>query len=193
MAREAARAELGIGRDEFVAGWVGRLSAEKGPDVMVDAVSVLAPMGIRFSMVGDGRLGDALRRRAAMRGVTPYIRWHGVVPEAARYLPAFDVLTLSSRTEGTPIVLFEAMAAGVPVVATAVGGIPDVVSDREALLVPPGDLAALTRAILQVRDDPVAAEIRATQARERLGHDFAAGPWIERHLAIYRTMTRGIV
>ena len=71
--------------------------------------------------------------------------------------PAFDVFVLSSRTEGTPIALFEAMAAGIPVVASAVGGVPDVVSSREALLVNPEDPAALAAAITETLENPAAA------------------------------------
>src|SRR5690606_15843008 len=96
------------------------------------------------------------------------VHWHGVVTGAGRYLRAYDVLVISSWTEGTPIVLLEAMAAGVPVVTTAVGGIPDVVSDAEAVLVPPGDVQAMAAAfgsILGGSSD--AARVRADAARAR--------------------------
>ena len=84
------------------------------------------------------------------------------------------------------MVLFEAMAAHVPVVATAVGGVPDVVSDTEALLVPPERPDALARAIEAVRDDPDAARTRAAAAAKRLSTEYAVGPWVERYAAVYR-------
>ena len=110
----------------------------------------------------------------------------GQIADAARLIPAFDVLVLSSRTEGTPIVLFEAMAARVPVVATAVGGVPDVVGEREALLVPPDRPDALARAIASVREDPGSARARAAAAATRLATEYAVGPWVERYAAVYR-------
>jgi len=187
-ARGDARRALGLEGEGFRAGWVGRLSIEKGPDVMVDAITVLGPQGVRLSLIGEGVMRDVLQRRAASRGVAGYISWHGAVREAGRLLAAFDVLVLSSRTEGTPMVLLEGMAAGVPVVATAVGGVPDVVGADEALLVPPGDLPALSAAILAVRDQPEQARARAGRARERLLREFAAEPWVARHVDLYRAL-----
>ena len=108
---------------------------------------------------------------------------------AARQFAAFDVFVLSSHTEGTPIVLFEAMAAGVPIVASRVGGVPDVVSSAEAVLVPPGDPVALAEAIRSIYRDDAAARARAQRARGRLLADFTVPPWITRYDAIYRLVT----
>ena len=187
-ARAPARKLLGVEAEGFRVGWVGRLSPEKGPDVMVNAITVLGPQGVCLSMVGDGGMREALLRLAAQRSAASYISWHGAVPDSARLMPAFDALVLSSRTEGTPMVLFEAMAAGVPIVATRVGGVPDVVGPAEALLVPSDDLPELARAVLQVRDHPQEARERANRARERLAGAFAAGPWAERHVELYRAL-----
>src|SRR5919204_2015888 len=114
--RATAREALGVGENGFRIGWVGRLSAEKGPDVIVDALARLTDLPITLSMVGDGRERGSLGAHARQLGIERRIRWHGVVPDAARLFAAFDAFVLSSRTEGTPIVLFEAMAAGVPII-----------------------------------------------------------------------------
>jgi glycosyltransferase involved in cell wall biosynthesis len=128
----------------------------------------------------------SLDAQAGALGLNGRIRWHGVVPDSARVLGAFDVCVLSSRTEGTPMVLFEAMAAGVPVVATAVGGVPDVVSSREAVLVPSDDPVVLADRIRDLYDNAGPARERARAARARLERDFAVAPWLARYEAIYR-------
>jgi glycosyltransferase involved in cell wall biosynthesis len=187
--RAAARARLGVASDGVRIGWVGRLSPEKGADVLVDAVAHLRhSTRVPVSVVGDGADGAALRARAAERGVGEQITWHSTVPNAGRLLPAFDVLVLSSRTEGTPMVVLEAMAAGVPIVATRVGGIPDILSPREALLVQSEDPTALARAIDAVLAEPSSAMTRARAARCRLDTDFALAPWLTRYEAIYRQL-----
>ena len=191
LSREGARAALGLEARGRRIGWAGRLSAEKGPDVILDALARLDDSSVRLSILGDGPEARALRQRTAAAGVQERVTWHGVVPDAGRLLPAFDVFVLSSRTEGTPIVLFEAMAAGVPVVATAVGGVPDVVSGREALLVPPSDAAALAAAISAVLRDPTSARQRALAAGRRLAEGFAVGPWLARYESLYRSLVAG--
>ena len=105
---------------------------------------------------------------------------------------AFDVFVLSSRTEGTPIALFEAMAAGVPIVATRVGGVPDVVSPLEAALVPAEDPVALAAEIRAIYRDPATGQRRARAARARLERDFSVAPWLDRYEAIYRLVSAGV-
>jgi glycosyltransferase involved in cell wall biosynthesis len=184
--RGAARRAVGLPRDGFAIAWVGRLSHEKGPDVLVDALPHLHDLPLVASAVGEGVLRVSLQARARALGLNGRIRWHGAVQDVARVLPAFDAFVLSSRTEGTPMVLFEAMAAGVPIVATAVGGVPDVVSPAEAVLVAPGDPIALAAAIRDVYRDPATAQMRARHARARLEREFGVAPWLERYEAIYR-------
>jgi len=131
-----------------------------------------------------------LKVRAREQTIGDRICWAGVLPEAARYLRAFDVVVLSSRSEGTPIVLLEAMAAGVPVVATRVGGIPDVVTEQEAVLVDPEDPRALSRAMTMVRDAPEQAGRRAKRARGRFDEVASTKEWAQRHLELYRELAK---
>jgi len=187
LARAESRALLGLAPDEVVIGWVGRLSREKGLDVLLDAL-VQVPRAT-LSVLGTGNQHGPLLSQAGRLGITGRIRWHGLVPDAARLYQAFDLFVLSSRTEGTPIALFEAMAAGVPVVATAVGGVPDVVTEAEALLVPSASPDALARAIASVLEQPEAARERAAAARQRLQTRFALQPWLDRHETMYREIS----
>lgn len=190
LERSGARRALGIPDGRFHVGWVGRLSREKGADVTIEALTHLADVPVTVSLLGVGREGRALRKQAQRLGVGDRVVWHGLVPAAGALFRGFDVFVLSSRTEGTPVVLFEAMAAEVPVVATRVGGVPDVVSDAEALLVAPGDPAALAAAIRSVWQDPQGAARRAAAARVRLGRDFAVEPWVAAYDAIYASVCR---
>ena len=174
----------------FHIGWIGRLSREKGPDVLLDALSQMGDVPWKATFIGTGPLLEELMVRAREGDTDDRIGWAGVLPEAARYLRAFDVVVLSSRSEGTPIVLLEAMAAGVPVVATRVGGIPDIVTEQEAVLVDPEDPRALSRAITMVRDAPEEASRRAGRARARFDEVASTKEWAQRHLELYRELAR---
>jgi glycosyltransferase involved in cell wall biosynthesis len=191
LAPAAARRALGVAEVGRRVGFVGRLTREKGPDVFVRAAALVTAASVQFSVIGDGRERAALERMAAALGLTDRITWHGAVPDAGRLLGAFDVLAMSSRTEGTPILAFEAMAAGVPLVATAVGGVPEVVTAAEATLVPSDAPARLAAALDDAWRDPDGARRRADAARRRLDGQFAAGPWLDAYAAIYRTAAEG--
>jgi glycosyltransferase involved in cell wall biosynthesis len=141
--------------------------------------------------MGDGSEREALQGQAERLGISRLLRWHGSVAGADRWFAAFDTFVLSSRTEGTPLVLLEAMAAGVPIVATAVGGVPSVVSNAEAALIPPQNPDALAVAIRNIFRDREEAAARAARATRRLAERFAIAPWIERHDAIYREARNG--
>jgi glycosyltransferase involved in cell wall biosynthesis len=183
--RVAARKKLNVEPAGFRVGWVGRLSAEKGPDVFIDAVGAVGPSDIKVSIIGDGREHAALVERAARAGVAARIQWHGLVPFAERVLRAFDVLVLSSRTEGTPMVLLEAMAAGVPIIATTVGGVPHMLSPSEATLVEPERADLLAAAIRDCIANPAAASARARAASDRVERDYGASRWTAQHIALY--------
>ena len=185
LAREEARNRLGIDPSAAVVGWVGRLTAEKGPDVAVEALARARPE-VTLSVLGAGHLEPSLQARARELGIGPRIRWHGVVADAWQYFRAFDAWCLSSHTEGTPISLLEAMAAEIPIIATRVGGVPDVVRDGEALLVPPGDPDALARAM----NDALANDqsVRIGAARKRLQVEFGLEQWLEEYEKVYRDL-----
>ena len=189
LSREDARRALGIDDSCFRMGWVGRLTREKGGDVLLHALRRLSDLPVRVSILGTGRDAAWLRERARRLGVGCRITWHGMVPKAAQLFDAFDLFVLSSRTEGTPIVLFEAMAARIPIVATRVGGVPDVVDETGAVLVPPDDPAALAAAIRTVFSDRRAARGRALRAHERLMNEFATPRWLAAYVDVYRVVS----
>ena len=184
LSRKQARQRLGIPDDRLVAAWIGRLSAEKGPDVALDSLAHCETQW-HLSMVGDGREGPRLRDQAVSLGVVDRVTWHGALPNAGNLLPAFDALILSSRTEGTPIVLFEAMQAQVPIVATRVGGVPDVLSSADAILVPPDMPRAIASGLDAIARDQKAAGRRAAHSRQRLSESFEQRTWLARVSAVY--------
>lgn len=188
LAREAARAVLGLRTAGPFLGWVGRLSHEKGADVFVEALGQVADLPWEAVIIGEGGARAALEARVGALGLGGRVRWLGLVPDAGRSMAAFDAYVLSSRTEGTPVALLEAMAAAVPVVATAVGGVPDVVSEREAWLVPPESPGRLAGALRELLTAPDLGAGRGLAGRERLLQGHAAGPWLDRHEALYRSL-----
>ena len=186
IAAPEARARLGAAAGDFHLAWIGRLSEEKGPDVLLAALALLPDRSWTASVVGDGPLASSLRARWSAQGGNG-VQWHGVIDRVARYLGGVDCLVLSSRTEGTPIVLLEAMACGVPVVATAVGGVPDV-AEGVALLVPAGDPRALADAITRVRADAELRRRMAEAGRQRIAERYAPDGWFRRYEGIYQAV-----
>jgi glycosyltransferase involved in cell wall biosynthesis len=164
------RADLGIAAGERVVLTVGRLSQEKAHTDLVLAMKRLHELSpqtpARLILVGEGPERNRIQQIARACGVAEKITFAGFIGDPRPYYAIADVVVLSSLTEGSPNALLEAMAARVPVVATAVGGIPEIVQDQEsALLIPSRQPEALASAIAATFADPVAASRRAAAAR----------------------------
>jgi glycosyltransferase involved in cell wall biosynthesis len=166
--RAAARRLLGIGGDQLVVGAVGRLTYQKAPGDFVAAISALGRRDVVGVWVGGGELAQeaaCLARTAGQRVV-----FCGERADVAAVLPAFDVFALPSRYEGLPIAVAEAMASGVPVVATAVNAVADLVEPGvTGLLVPPGCPELLASAVGHLLDSPAEAARMARAAKRRIG------------------------
>lgn len=186
--REAARKELGLPAVGTVVGWIGRMVSVKGGDVFLRALAALQVPQASAVLIGDGPDRSSLELLAAELGLEGKVRFVGGIDGAARLLPAFDVFVLSSRSEGTPIALLEAMAAGVPIVASQVGGVPDVVGGGAAELVPSDDPDALAVALRRVLETAGPAPTMVELARRKLEGEFSTTPWLERHEVLYRSL-----
>lgn len=189
LGRHEARLALGLSSADIVIGWVGRLSHEKGPDIAIEALHEVSAANIQLVFIGDGPMSGGLRQQISAAALDSRVHLLGAKSHAARYLRAFDVLLMSSRTEGTPVIALEAAQASVPIVATAVGGIPDLVGDDAWLsTTDPKTLAAQVRAAL---DDEAGRVAKAVRLRRRIVDTNDAATWSERYDAIYEaTATR---
>lgn len=190
--RAEARSRLGLDGDEFVIGWVGRMIEAKGPDLFIECLADVEGIDFTACMIGEGpgltRVKDLTRKLQ----LTDRVRFHGRIDDAARLFRAFDVFVLSSRTEGTPMVLLEAMAAEVPVVAPTVGGVPEVVGPEEAHLVPPRDPESLAEAVSEVESRTDEARRRAVSARALIDEEYSRSAWIRKHELCYLRSTRRV-
>ncbi len=166
----------------------GRLSPEKGFGVLIDAAAEVCANdpGVGFVLFGEGDERAALEARIAARGLTRRFRMPGFTPDLDRYLPCADVVALSSFTEGLPNVLLEASAAGVPVVGTAVGGVPEVIADGETgYVVPPRDPAALAEKLTRLLGDCDLRRTMGDAGRRRMRTQFTFESQAEGYLHLF--------
>jgi glycosyltransferase involved in cell wall biosynthesis len=188
--RKAVRAELGIDDDDVVVVTIANYRVHKAwPVLLACARTVLdeAP-AVRFVAVGQGPLAREVEELHERLALGERFLLLGRRPDAVRILAAADVFVLSSVQEGLPVALMEALALGLPVVATNVGGIPEAVSDGvEGVLVPPGRPAELAAAVLEVVRDP-ARRARLAAAAARRGEDFDITRAVARTEALYRRL-----
>jgi glycosyltransferase involved in cell wall biosynthesis len=169
-------------------GALGRLTAQKGFDVLLEAVRLLVADGVALEVVigGEGRDGGRLRAAAAGLPVT----FPGFVTDARRFLAGLDVFCLSSRREALPLVLLEAMSEALPCVATDVGDVRTGVAD-DALVVPPEDPRALAEALRRLVEDPGLRRKLAVQARSRAERSFDADLMADRAFAVLDRVRHG--
>jgi glycosyltransferase involved in cell wall biosynthesis len=169
-----------------IVGVIGRLSREKGVDIFLRACSELAGRGRRFSavIVGDGPEEANLRRLGTQLGLDRHVRFAGRIDNVVHVYPQLDLVVLPSRSEGLPNVLLEAMAADRPVIATAVGAVPDVLREPGAgVMVRPGDPHALADAMDSAFASGDAPE--AARARNLTLKRYSLEARVQQHLALY--------
>lgn len=187
----------GIGSGEFAAVaarddatdlvCVGELRGLKGFDVLIEALAILKRSGRRLSLTiaGEGRDGPQLRALPRRLGVADQVRFVGHRPAREAFAMG-RILVVPSRAESLPYIVLEAAAAGISIVATRVGGIPEIYGAEAPHLVAPGDTAALAHAITAALDDPAQSRRLAEALKSRVGAEFSISAMVESGLAAYR-------
>ena len=182
-------------RDEFVIGTVGRIQDVKNQSGLIDAFILLRAMlpghrdRLRLSIVGDGPLLGMITEKVRAAGLQDVVRLPGSRTDIAELLSGFDVFALPSIAEGTPVTILEAMACGLPVVASRVGGIPEVVEQHATgLLVPPSDASSLAEALAVYVQDPQLAERHGAAGRVRVERSNSIAAMVAGYAGLYDTL-----
>ncbi len=185
--RDEVRRELGITPDDVVMGTVTRLHDSKGNEYLIDAARLAVDRypQAKFFLFGEGPLRETLEQQAARLGLGDRFVFGGFVKDVARVLGAFDVSVFPSLWEGTPLTVFETMAAGKPIVATDADGLLDVLTDeRDALIVPKRDAAALAGRIGRLIANPADRARLAMGARET-SHEYDIASFVRKMERLY--------
>lgn len=189
--RDDARQALGLPRDGFVVGTAGRLVPVKDQATLLDAVAQVRRAGHEVTLVlaGDGPLRSDLEARAASLGINRDVRFLGHCDRIELVLSALDVFVLSSISEGMSNTILEAMATGLPVVATHVGGADELIEDGvSGLLVPSRSPEEIASAVIQLLQDPARRHTMAVAARKRAESEFSLPSFTARYENMYVTL-----
>lgn len=189
----------GVGPDDFAAPpldpggadflFVGELRTLKGVDILLRALAqIVAKRPARAAIVGAGTEGDSLKALARELGLDAYVTFPGAMP-AREAFRLGRVLVVPSRAESFPYVVLEAGAAGKPLIATRVGGIPEIVAGTRTELVAPDAVEPLATAMTAALEDPEAAELRAAELREVVGRKFTVSAMTDAVLDFYRSVS----
>jgi glycosyltransferase involved in cell wall biosynthesis len=185
--RDQARRDMNVADNACMIGFVGRLVEQKAPQVLLEAFAIAsrAVPRCRLALVGAGPLEASLRALAERLNIAEQIIWLGE-RDARQVLAGFDLFALSSRKEGLPYVVLEAMAAGLPVVATASAGVEILIEPKiTGEVVPTDDISAFARALIGLASDPVRLANVGLAARQR-AEQFTLDAMVDRTLAAYR-------
>jgi glycosyltransferase involved in cell wall biosynthesis len=184
---EQKRREFGLDPNVFAFFYVGRLNQVKDLGTLLDAFAALAAaqfMHTRLYLVGDGPEREMLETKRETLGLTERVTFLGARSDVAEILLAADAFVMSSKSEGLPMALLEAMAAGVPCVATAVGGIADLFGDDRGLSVPAEDATALAHAMGVVARSPELRQSLVAKATANLRRNYALDAIVTRYLEL---------
>lgn len=183
--RSVVRRDLAIPDDAWVIGTVGRIDANKNQGLLVRAAAPTLSEKVRLVLVGDGPDRAALEAAVAGSGAAPWIHVLGRRMDTDRIFSAFDVFALSSISEGLPLVIPESMASELPIIATSVGGLPDIIQEGQTGLLCPVDELALRSCLESLRNDPRRARGMGAAARARALSHFSAERMLDEYLDRY--------
>ena len=189
----SVRQELGLEQSAIVLGIIGRLTQPKDHVTFLKAAAIVRQKALqaRFLVVGDGLLRKELEARAQELGLSEAVIFTGLRKDIPAVLASLDVLVFSSLWEGLPVTLLEGMAAAKPVVATSVGGIPDVVlPEKTGLLVPPSDAEALAQACLRLMADDKIRRAMGQAGLERVRTQYSMRVMVDRTDKLYTKLLR---
>ncbi len=186
--RQVVRQEMGCENSCPILISVGRFAPPKGYHDLVQALSILKQTHPNFVMLmaGDGPLFDEIRQLAIQKGLEEHIRFLGFRDDVPRLLTASDIFVSSSHWEGLPLAVLEAMQAGLPVVATAVGDIPYVVGQEAGMIVPPRAPERLAEALASLLDSPSRRAEMGRAAFERVRREYSSEAWIQKMMHLYQ-------
>lgn len=189
--KASARARLDLPNDALVVGTIGRLVPVKDQRSLIDATALLHDEGVGCStvLIGDGPLRGELQQYAADRGVANWVRFTGERHDVSDILSAFDLFALVSTSEGLSNTILEAMASGVPVVATRVGGSDELVVDgTTGFLVPPSSPPVIAAAIRKLLENEHLRAAFGRAARERVEREFSLSRMVTEYEHVYRDL-----
>ncbi len=190
--REQVRRQLGIQGDDWVIGTVGNLTKTKAHELLLRAVAPLLGKGTSLLVVGAGPEMASLRALADQLGVAEHVRWPGARRDVARMMAAMDTFALTSMDGDLPLVVPEAMAVGLPVVAPAMGSIPSVVVAGETgWVVPPGDMDALRTTLLEACQSEQQCRRMGARARRAAQTRFSLQRMHREYRRLYQSLVNG--
>lgn len=187
------RRELGLVESEHVVAFIGRLAPEKNPGLFLEMAQAVLCRGLKcgFLLVGDGPLRATLTDQARALGIQEDVRFTGVRHDVPRILQAVDLLVLTSDREGLPNIILEALAAGIPAVATNVGGVRELLADGvTGYVVSPQDLSTLVNRVIGILNDKGFRAECGRRGQEYVQSHFSITAMVDRTVALYNTVLR---
>jgi glycosyltransferase involved in cell wall biosynthesis len=198
LSQAAAKERLGYAADDFLIGCIGRLEEQKGHANIIHALGLMLETAsedlrrrMRLLIIGDGRLRGELERVAAATGVSDEVRFAGSRSDVAEILRSLDLYVMPSLWEGLSLAMLEAMAAGLPVIISDVGGAAEVLGDGEfGIRVPPGDVAALASAVMVLVQEEAERRRLGAAAQRRVREHYDLRERVARLEAVYETLLK---
>jgi glycosyltransferase involved in cell wall biosynthesis len=193
--REAFMEEFGLAPDDQVVGMAAQFIPRKGHDLLLQAIPAILrdhPRA-RFLLFGRGPLHAEVSRKVMEAGLEKTVRLPGFREDLPDLLPCLDLLVHPATREGLGVILLQAAASGLSVVASAAGGIPEAVIDQETgLLVPPGDPGALASAVSTLLADPARARSMGDRGRDRIRTEFSVDRMVEGNISVYQDLLQRV-